>query len=121
MEKFKDGALLKGFTVNIKNAKGEVESLKYALRDIEGKTGQSFQYTGGSINDAGAIKQIKDIDTVTALIVLFVAGHSYMNNVYLVINHTLYVIQSIFQINDAIFPFIIPVQFYRLNNPLNIN
>lgn len=54
--------LLNGFTINIKNAKGEVESLRYALTDIEGKTGKMFQYTGGSINDAGAIKQIKDIE-----------------------------------------------------------
>lgn len=53
--------LLNGFTINIKNAKGEVESLRYALRDIEGKTGQSFQYTGGSINDNGVIKQMNAI------------------------------------------------------------
>ena len=50
--------LLNGFTINIKNTKGEIESLKYALKDIEGKTGKSFQYIGGSINDAGAFKQI---------------------------------------------------------------
>lgn len=54
-------ALLNGFTINIKNAKGEIESLKYALRDIEGKTGQSFQYVGGSINDNGVIKQLNTI------------------------------------------------------------
>lgn len=53
--------LLNGFTINIKNAKGEVESLKYALKDIEGKTGQSFQYIGGSINDNGVIKQMNTI------------------------------------------------------------
>ena len=58
--------LLNGFTINIKNAKGEIESLKYALKDIEGKTGKSFQYIGGSINDAGAIKQIKDIENAFA-------------------------------------------------------
>ena len=54
-------ALLNGFTINIKNAKGEVESLKYALKDIEGKTGQSFQYIGGSINDNGVIQQMNTI------------------------------------------------------------
>ena len=53
--------LLNGFTINIKNAKGEIESLKYALKDIEGKTGQSFQYIGGSINDNGVIKQMNAI------------------------------------------------------------
>lgn len=53
--------LLNGFTINIKNAKGEVESLQYALRDIEGKTGQMFQYVGGSINDNGVIKQMNTI------------------------------------------------------------
>ena len=53
--------LLNGFTINIKNAKGEVESLKYALKDIEGKTGKSFQYIGGSINDNGVIKQMNAI------------------------------------------------------------
>ncbi|MDY5721159.1 MAG: hypothetical protein SPK55_01045, partial [Succinivibrio sp.] len=58
--------LLNGFTINIKNTKGEIESLKYALKDIEGKTGKSFQYIGGSINDAGAIKQIKDIENAFA-------------------------------------------------------
>lgn len=54
-------ALLNGFTINIKNAKGEIETLKYALKDIEGKTGQSFQYIGGSINDNGVIQQMNTI------------------------------------------------------------
>lgn len=67
LEKLDTGASLKGFTVNIKNAKGEVESLKYALKDMvdkEGnKTGQSFQYIGGSINDNGVIKQMNAIST----------------------------------------------------------
>ena len=58
--------LLNGFTINIKNAKGEVESLRYALKDIEGKTGKSFQYVGGTINDAGAVKQIKAIENAFA-------------------------------------------------------
>ena len=53
--------LLNGFTINIKNAKGEVESLRYALTDIEGKTGKMFQYVGGSINDNGVIKQMNTI------------------------------------------------------------
>lgn len=53
--------LLNGFTINIKNAKGEVESLRYALTDIEGKTGKMFQYVGGSINDNGIIQQMNTI------------------------------------------------------------
>lgn len=53
--------LLNGFTINIKNAKGEVESLRYALTDIEGKTGKMFQYVGGSINDNGVIRQMNTI------------------------------------------------------------
>lgn len=64
MEKLENGASLKGFTVNIKNAKGEVESLRYALKDIEGKTGKSFQYVGGSINDVGAVKQFEQLSKV---------------------------------------------------------
>ena len=66
MEELDGNSSLKGFTVNIKNAKGEVESLRYSLRNITDNqgniTGQKFQYTGGSINDASAIKQIKDIE-----------------------------------------------------------
>lgn len=53
--------LLNGFTINIKNAKGEVESLRYALTDIKGKTGKMFQYVGGSINDNGVIQQMNTI------------------------------------------------------------
>ena len=56
--------LLNCFTINIKNAKGEVESLRYALKDIEGKTGKSFQYVGGTINDAGAVKQFEQLSKV---------------------------------------------------------
>ena len=55
--------LLNGFTINIKNAKGEVESLRYALTDIEGKTGKMFQYVGGSINDNGVIQQMNTISS----------------------------------------------------------
>ena len=61
---------LRGFIVNIKNAKGEVESLRYSLRNITDDngnvTGQKFAYTGGSINDAGAIKQIQAIENAFA-------------------------------------------------------
>ena len=54
-------SFLDGFTVSIEHATGQVETLAYKLKDIEGKTGQSFQYTGGSINDNGVIKQMNAI------------------------------------------------------------
>lgn len=53
--------LLDGFTVSIKKADGVVEELKYSLKELEGQTGKSFQYTGGTINDNGVIKQINAI------------------------------------------------------------
>lgn len=60
MHDFDGDTSLKGFTVNIKNAQGEIESLNYALRklyDDQGNvTGQIFKYTSGSINDNGATK-----------------------------------------------------------------
>ena len=54
-------SFLDGFTVSIEHATGQVETLAYKLKDIDGKTGQSFQYTGGSINDNGVIKQMNAI------------------------------------------------------------
>ena len=54
-------SFLDGFTVSIEHATGQVETLAYKLKDIEGKTGQSFQYTSGSINDNGVIKQMNAI------------------------------------------------------------
>lgn len=54
-------SFLDGFTVSIEHATGQVETLAYKLKDIEGKTGQSFQYSGGSINDNGVIKQMNAI------------------------------------------------------------
>lgn len=65
MENLDNKSELRGFIVNIKNAKGEVESLKYSLRNIlddnGNVTGQKFQYIGGSINDNGVIKQLNTI------------------------------------------------------------
>ena len=70
MENLDDKSELRGFIVNIKNAKGEIESLKYSLRNIlddnGNVTGQKFAYTGGAINDAGAIKQIQAIENAFA-------------------------------------------------------
>lgn len=65
MENLDNKSELRGFIVNIKNAKGEVESLKYSLRNIlddnGNVTGQKFQYIGGSINDNGVIQQMNTI------------------------------------------------------------
>lgn len=51
-------SLLDGFVVSIKKTDGVIEELKYSLQDLEGATGKIFQYTGGSVNDNGVIKQI---------------------------------------------------------------
>ncbi len=66
MQELDGKSSLQGFVVNIKNAKGEIESLSYSLRNIiddttGAVTGQMFKYTGGSINDNGVIKQINAI------------------------------------------------------------
>ncbi len=71
MQEFEGKSTLSGFVVNIKNAKGEVESLRYSLRNIIDETtgavtGQMFKYTGGSINDKEAIKQIQAIENAFA-------------------------------------------------------
>lgn len=56
------------FIVNIKNAKGEVESLNYSLKNITDSngnaTGQHFAYTSGSVNDTGAIKQFQQMEKI---------------------------------------------------------
>src|SRR5574344_895536 len=59
-------SMLNAFTVNLKNAKGEVESLRYSLQalvdDNGNKTGDIFRYTSGSVNDAGAVKQFQQME-----------------------------------------------------------
>ncbi len=63
-EKFNESNDLNAFTVNIKRASGEVESLHYALRNI-GTVQDSlyvFKNIGAGLNDAGAIKQIEQIE-----------------------------------------------------------
>lgn len=61
---------LKSFIVDIKNAEGAVESLRYSIEAIKNdkgiKTGEQFVYKGGSINDKGVIKQINAIETAIA-------------------------------------------------------
>lgn len=60
-EKFNESNNLNAFTVNIKRASGEVESLHYALRNI-GTVQDSlyaFKNIGAGLNDAGAERQTK--------------------------------------------------------------
>lgn len=70
MELFEGKKQLQGFVIDIKNAEGAVESLRYRihnLTDDDGNiTGQAFQYRGGQINDKGVIKQITAIETAIA-------------------------------------------------------
>lgn len=62
LERF-DDSKLNSFTVNVKRASGEVESLHYQLRNLgtDDNPNMQFKFTGGNTNDASAIKQIKDI------------------------------------------------------------
>ena len=58
-------ASLTGFVITVKNAIGEVETLKYLLNNItddDGNvTGQYFKYFGGTINDSNAVKQYEEL------------------------------------------------------------
>lgn len=70
-EQFGKTNSLASFTVNVKRATGEVESLRYALseiKDVNGKgTGQShFINKGGTINDSNAKKQVQQIENAFA-------------------------------------------------------
>ena len=69
-ERFGQNNDLTSFVVNIKRASGEVESLRYtidSLKDSEGNVEQIFyKLSGSSVNDSGAIKQIKAIENAFA-------------------------------------------------------
>lgn len=52
-----DSSKLNSFTVNIKHANGEVESLKYNLNEVS----KAFEYAGGSTNNPDALKQFDNI------------------------------------------------------------
>lgn len=90
-EKMKDldgNTSLNGFTVNIKNAKGEIESLNYSLRNLvddnNNVTGQIFKYTGGSINNSGVTKFLeastKKADDLSIQLEKIRAGYSDLNH-----------------------------------------
>ena len=88
MHEFDGDTSLKGFTVNIKNAKGEVESLNYSLRNLVDDngniTGQVFKYTSGSINDNGVTKFLetatKKADDLFIRLEKIRAGYSDLNH-----------------------------------------
>lgn len=65
-EKFNDSNALQSFVVNIKRANGEVESLRYAMENLEKYTGKEndwhLAYQGGNINDASAIRQFEQLE-----------------------------------------------------------
>lgn len=65
-EKFNDSNALQSFTVNIKRANGEVESLRYAMENLEKYTGKAndwhLAYQGGTVNDASAIRQFEQLE-----------------------------------------------------------
>jgi len=58
-EKLGENKNLKSFVVKVKNAKGVVEKLTYKYNELN----RSFEYSSGSINNNGVIKQI---DTISA-------------------------------------------------------
>ena len=60
-ERFDADKNLNGFTVSLKNANGAAEQLRYTLRTIEDTGDALFEYTGGSINDNGVLKQMNAI------------------------------------------------------------
>ena len=67
-EKFDENNQLNSFTINVKRASSEVESLKYTLDTLKdedgGITDTFFKLSGSSIGDAGAIKQAQQIESV---------------------------------------------------------
>lgn len=69
-EKFGENNNLTSFSVDIKRASGEVETLKYkldALKDDEGNISDVFyKLSESSINDAGAIKHVQQIENAFA-------------------------------------------------------
>lgn len=65
-EKFNKANELNSFTVNVKRASGEVESLKYALENIGTVSDPfyAFKNVGAVLNDSGAVKQMQQMEKV---------------------------------------------------------
>ncbi|MDE7423637.1 MAG: hypothetical protein K2N51_08095 [Lachnospiraceae bacterium] len=58
---------LESFTVSLKNAEGVVEQLRYKYKELKDDfgnvTNRYFEYSGGTINDNGVIKQMNAISS----------------------------------------------------------
>jgi len=70
-ERFGELNGLTSFTVNIKRATGEVESLKYALKEIKDSNGNGtgkfyFANKGSELNNVNSIKQIQAVENTFA-------------------------------------------------------
>lgn len=63
-EKFGKSNGLTSFTVNVKRANGEVESLKYSLENMGTKDDPFYQFknVGAELNNSGAVKQIQAVE-----------------------------------------------------------
>lgn len=63
---FDNDGMMRNFTLNVKRATGEVESLNYAFRQVTDNNGNVtdtyFENTSSHLNDSGAIKQIDAIE-----------------------------------------------------------
>ena len=66
-EKIGENNNLTNFTISLKNAEGVVEQLHYKLQTLKDDKGNVvdkwFEYSGGSINNNGVIKQINEISS----------------------------------------------------------
>ena len=58
-EQFDDNNALQSFTVNIKRATGEVETLRYAMDKLNDEGDEGFVYQGGSASDGRVEKQLE--------------------------------------------------------------
>ena len=58
-EQFDDNNALQSFTVNIRRASGEVETLRYAMDKLNDEGNEGFVYQGGSASDSRVEKQLE--------------------------------------------------------------
>lgn len=65
-ERFNKANELNSFTVNVKRASGEVETLRYALENIGSETDPfyAFRNVGAVLNESGAVKQMQQMEKV---------------------------------------------------------
>jgi len=69
-ERFNKANELNSFTVNVKRASGEVETLRYALENIGSETDPfyAFRNVGAVLNESGAVKQMQQMEKVIHLL-----------------------------------------------------